>query len=132
MRFNSTLRHARLDAIETVLGASPVLEIRTGSAPTAITDADAGTLLASLTLPADFMENAGATTTGLKGLSGTWEATAVAQGTPGHFRLKTSGGTAVVDGSAGTASTDLILASATIDSGQVVTITSFDVTDGNA
>ena len=48
-------RNGMLDAIETELGASPVLKIRTGAPPAACATADSGTVLATCSLPADAM-----------------------------------------------------------------------------
>jgi hypothetical protein len=62
-------RNARLDAIETDLGTSPILEIRTGAQPADCATADSGTVLASMTLPSDW---ALAASGGSKSKSGTW------------------------------------------------------------
>ena len=51
VKFSVAVRNARLDALETAIGTSAVLKIRSGSAPTNITDADSGTVLATLSLP---------------------------------------------------------------------------------
>lgn len=86
-----TARNARLDSFETTVGASPVLEIRTGAPPADCAAADSGTLLASMTLPSDWMA---AASSGTKAKSGTWEdAAANASGRAGHYRIKASGGT---------------------------------------
>lgn len=122
-------RNARLDAIETDLGASPVLEIRSGAAPADCAAADAGTLLASMTLPADWMAAAAA---GSKAKSGTWQDPAGdAAGIAAHFRLKTSGAVCKMQGTVGQGSGDLSLDNTNIAVGQTVTITGFTLTDGN-
>ena len=77
---STTVRNARLDAIETAIGVSAVLKIRTGAAPANVGTADSGTVLASLSLPSDWMAAASG---GTKALSGTWEDTSAdAGGTP--------------------------------------------------
>ena len=53
-------RNARLDAIETTIGASAVLKIRTGAQPATCATADSGTVLATINLPADWMAAASA------------------------------------------------------------------------
>ena len=53
-------RNAKLDAVETEIGASAILELRSGAAPTNVAAADSGTLLVSMTLPADWMAAASA------------------------------------------------------------------------
>ena len=58
VKFSVAVRNARLDVLETAIGTSAVLKIRSGSAPTNITDADSGTVLATLSLPSDWMANA--------------------------------------------------------------------------
>ena len=74
LQFSVAFRNAMLDQFETVIGASPVLEIRSGAPPTNCAAADAGTLLASLALPADWMAAASG---GTKALAGTWTDAAV-------------------------------------------------------
>ena len=53
-QFSDAARNAALDAIETAVGASPTMTLRTGAAPANCAAADSGTVLATLTLPADF------------------------------------------------------------------------------
>ena len=72
VKFSVAVRNARLDALETAIGTSAVLKIRSGAAPTNITDADSGTVLATLSLPSDWMANAAS---GSKSKSGTWQDT---------------------------------------------------------
>jgi len=123
-------RNARLDAIETDLGVSPNLEIRTGAQPADCAAADSGTVLATLALPSDW---AAAASGGSKAKSGTWQdLTADASGTAAHFRLKTSGGVCKLQGSCGEGTGDLQLDNTDIAAGQQVTVTAFTITDGNA
>ncbi len=151
VRHHVNVRNARLDAIETTLGTSPILELRSGARPTNITDADTGTLLASITLPSDwaFGHARGAFTGadrdregklaaasgGTKSFLGTWQdLTADNTGTFGHYRLKTSGGVCYEDGtvSGPGGGGDIVMDSATVTAGQQVSITSFSKTEGNA
>jgi hypothetical protein len=123
-------RNARLDAIETEVGTSPILRIRTGAPPADVATADSGTVLAEMTLPSDWLA---AAASGQKAKSGTWQETAAdAAGTAGHFRIYTSGGTAKLQGTVGQGSGDLSLDNTVIAVGQVVTVTAFTLTDGNA
>jgi len=129
---STAVRNARLDAIETTIGTSAVLKIRTGAAP-GIGNADSGTVLATLSLPSDWMA---AASSGSKAKSGTWsDSSADATGTAAHFRLYASDGTTqhmegtvTVTGGGG----DLTLDSVSITAAQVVTISTFTLTDGNA
>jgi hypothetical protein len=70
LQFSDTVRNARLDAIETAIGVSAVLKIRTGAAPANCAAADTGTVLATLSLPSDWMAAASG---GSKAKSGTWQ-----------------------------------------------------------
>lgn len=133
VQFSVAVRNARLDAVETAVGTSAVLRIRSGAVPAAVATADAGTVLATLNLPSDWMADASG---GSKALAGTWEDTSAdATGTAGHFRVYASDGTtAHIQGTvtATAGGGDMTLDSTSITSGQTVTVTSFTVTDGNA
>lgn len=129
VQFSVGVRNARLDAVETVVGVSAILEIRSGAQPANCAAADSGTALAILTLPADWM---GAAANGSKSMSGTWQDLAAdATGTAAHWRLKSSGGTCHAQGSAGISAADLLLDSVAFTAGQLFTITSWTFTDGN-
>ena len=83
--------NARLDVIETTVGTAPVMRIRTGAPPINCAAADTGTVLSTITLPSDWMNNAAGFQ---KTKAGTWQdASADATGVAGHFRLYDSGGT---------------------------------------
>lgn len=133
IKMSVAVRNARLDAIETAIGVSAVLKIRTGAPPANITDVDTGTVLATLNLPSDWMDPAAA---GSKAKAGTWQdASADNPGDAGHFRIyATDGttqhiqGTVTATGGGG----DMTLDNISIAAGQTVTITSFTLTDGNA
>lgn len=133
VQLSTAVRNARLDAIESTVSTSAILELRTGSQPADCGTADSGTLLASMSLPSDWMA---AASSGSKAKSGTWsDASANASGTAAHFRIKDSGGsTCHMQGSvtATGGGGDLTLDSVAITSGQSVTITSFTLTDANA
>lgn len=133
IKLSTTVRNARLDAIETAIGASAILKIRSGAAPADCSAADSGIVLATFNLPSDYM---GAAASGQKAKSGTWEDTAAdAAGTAAHFRLYASDGTTChLQGSvtATGGGGDLELDNVSIASGQQVTITGFTLTDGNA
>ena len=129
------LRSARVDAIETFGGASCALKVFTGAAPAATTDANSGTDLVTMNLPASWMAAASA---GVAAKDGTWSGTAGAGAadTPGHFRIYNSqatmdGTTCILQGSCAIGSGDISF-DGTITSGQTVTIATFGLTDGNA
>jgi len=133
IQLSAAVRNARLDAIETAIGASAVLKIRSGAAPANVAAADAGTVLATLSLPSDWMAAASA---GAKAKSGTWEDTSAdAAGTAAHFRIYASDGTTAhlqgtvtATGGGGDMTVDNVVFAA----GQAFSITTFTLTDGNA
>jgi len=133
VQLSTAVRNARLDAIETTVGASAVLKIRTGSAPANVGTADSGTVLATITLPSDWMAAASG---GSKTLSGTWQdASADAAGTAGHFRLYASDGTTAHMQGTVTATGgggDMTVDNTSFAAAQSFTVTSFTLTDGNA
>jgi hypothetical protein len=131
IQLSVAVRNARLDAIETAIGTSPILKIRTGAQPADCATADAGTVLATLTLPSDW---AAAASSGAKAKSGTWQDTSADNtGTAAHFRLYASDGTTChLQGSVGIGTGDLQVDNTSFASGQSFTITAFTLTDGNA
>lgn len=132
IQLSVAVRNARLDALETAIGASAMLRMRTGAAPASCATADTGSVLVSMTLPADWLA---AATAGTKAKAGTWEdLSADAAGTAGHFRIYDSAGTTchlqgtvTATGGGG----DLTLATVTIALAQPIVITGFTLTDGN-
>jgi hypothetical protein len=133
LQLSVAVRNARLDAIESQIGTSAVLKIRTGAAPANCAAADSGTALAVANLPSDWLAAAGS---GSKALSGTWQdAAADASGTAAHFRLYASDGvtchaqgTVTATGGGG----DMTIDNVVIATGQTVNITGFTLADGNA
>ena len=132
LNYSTTLRNAQLDAVETTVGTSAKLYIRTGAKPTACADADSGSLLATLDLPSDWMA---AASSGSKAKNGTWTGTGSGAGTAGHFRIKDSGGTTChLQGSitATSGGGDMELDNTVIAVSQAITISTFTLTAGNA
>lgn len=127
------VRNAQLDAIETAIGASPILEIRTGAVPLNTAAADSGTLLASCTLPSDWMNAASG---GTKTRQGTWEDTSAnASGEAAHFRIKDSTGatchlqgTVTATGGGG----DMTVDNPDFVAGQAFSVSTFTLTGGGA
>lgn len=128
-QFSTTARNAALDSIETAIGVSPTLEIRSGTVPANCAAADSGTVLASMALPSDWLA---AASNGVKSLSGTWQDIAAnASGTAGHFRIKAGAtchiqGTVTITGGGG----DMTLDNTNVAINQQITITAFSVTAG--
>lgn len=133
VQLSVAVRNARLDSIESTIGTSAILRIRSGAQPATCATADSGTVLATLNLPSDWMA---AASSGSKAILGTWQdLSADATGTAGHFRIYDSGGTVCgIQGSitATGGGGDMTLDNTSIASGQQVTITSFTLTDANS
>lgn len=132
LQLSVTVRNARLDAIETAIGATPYLDLRTGAQPADCAAADTGTELEHMALPSDWMAAAG---TGSKAKAGTWSGTGDAAGTAGHFRIKESTdttchmqGSVTATGGGGQLELDNVVIAAS----QAITISTFTLTDGNA
>lgn len=130
-QFSTAARNAALDAMETAVGASPTLEIRTGAVPASCAAADSGVVLATLALPADWLA---AAANGAKVLAGVWQDLAAdAAGTAGHFRIKAGAtchiqGSVTITGGGG----DLTLDNPVIEAGQQINVTAFTITAGGA
>lgn len=133
LQFSVPVRNAMMNSIETEIGASAILKIRTGAQPANCAAADSGTVLATLLLPADWMAAAAA---GAKAKSGTWEdLTADNNGTAAHFRLyatdgTTCGGQGSITITAGGG--DMTVDNTLFAAGQSFTITSFTLNAPNA
>ena len=130
VKMSVTVRNARVDAIEASIGASAVLKIRTGAPPTNIADADSGAVLATCSLPTDWMAAASG---GSAVKAGTWQdASADAAGTAGHFRIYASNGTTQHLQGTCTGGGDMTLDNYVLAAGQQFTVNTFSVADGNA
>ena len=130
-QFSVAARNAALDAIETAIGVAPTLEIRSGSVPANCAAAATGTVLATISLPSDWLAAASA---GAKTLLGTWQdASADAAGTAAHFRVNQGAtchvqGTVTATGGGG----DMTVDNTSFGVGQQVNITAFTITAGGA
>jgi hypothetical protein len=130
-QFSTATRNDALDQIETTIGTSPTLEIRSGSVPANCAAASTGTVLATITLPSDWLAAASG---GSKTISGTWQdVSADATGTAGYFRISQGAtchiqGTVTATGGGG----DMTLDSVSITAAQQVNITAFTITAGGA
>jgi hypothetical protein len=131
VQLSTAVRNAMGDIIESTIGASPTLEIRTGAPPATPATADSGTLLASLALPADWMTAAAG---GVKNINGAWsDPAADGTGVAGHYRIKQGAtchfqGTVTISGGGG----DMTLDNNNIAVGQAVSVSTFTLTLGNA
>lgn len=130
------IRNAKLDAVETVVGTTPVMKLFSGAQPANCAAANSGTELATGVLPSDWMAAASG---GTKAKAGTWTLTGAAGAGTGtdaaHYRIYAVDGVtcheqgSVTDTGGGG---DLTLDNANIATDQVVTVTSYTKTAGNA
>lgn len=123
LKISAALAQAAGAAAATDIGSAATIEIRTGSAPATPETAASGTLLATVTITGSFSSSGGVLTS-----ADPASVTIATTGTAGHFRLKTSGGTAKIDGTVGTSGADLNLSTVALSSGAtldlgVVTLT---------
>lgn len=132
VQWSTTLRNALLDQIATTIGASPHIEIWSGSAPAACSNASTGTKLAKFDLAATFSD---AAASGVKNICKTASlpvaTTGLANGTAGYYRIFANDdttcheqGTVTATGGGG----DMTIDNTTIASAQAVNITGFTKT----
>ena len=126
LAYSTALRNTRMDAITTAIGTSGFLDIYDGTRP-----ASGGTAtnkLAHLPLSATA---AASSSGGVLTFNAITSANALLTGTATWFRVTTSAGVFVIDGSIGTSGSDLNLTTTSIVSGQPVSVSSFVDTEGN-
>lgn len=101
-------------ALATAIGAGSTIQVRSGGKPASPDTAAAGTLLVTVPIPGSFTSTGGVLTA-----ADPAAANPVASGTAGYFRLTTSGGVAVLDGTvtATGGGGDMTLGSTTITTG---------------
>lgn len=129
---SEVIRNARLNAIESAIGTSPILRIYSGIAPSNCAGSATGTLLAQMTLPSDWL---GSASGGNISKLGVWEdASANTTGEAGYFRIYNSAGSVchmqgsvTLTGYAG----ELMFDDISFVLGDPVTIATFVITDGN-
>lgn len=118
-RLPSGTRNAQADAVGTLMSGGSV-EIRTGSQPASASDAATGTLLATVTLG-----TAPAASSGTVSMPDPASVNAVATGTAGWFRVKSSSSATVWDGAIGAEGT---LSSTSVVSGNPVDLSAVTYT----
>lgn len=136
LQYSDSVRNAQLDAVESTIGTAAVLKIYdlTAGAPANCAAAITGTVLATITLPSDWMN---AASSGSKTKLGTWQDTSADNaGTADFFRLFASDGTTChAQGtitSTATGTGDMLLDNPVIASAQSVTISTFTLSAGNS
>ena len=121
-----TVRNAELDQIESTIGTSAVLKLFSGAEPVNCAAADPSGLLATLSLPVDWMNAAAA---GAKTKLGSWSVAASGAGTIASWRIYDSGSAAChMQGNV----SDMTFDNTNLAINQVVTVNTFTITAGNA
>lgn len=125
IRIKETVRNDMLAVINTAANAgsgAATIEIRSGSQPANADAAASGSLLATFTCADPAFETPA---TGSMDIDANPDlsTTASGTGTASWARVKDSNGVTVFDGSVGTVSTDFIITSTSLTTGQTVTLT---------
>jgi len=120
-------RNTRANVIKTALGASPVVNIYSGTKPVGVATALSGnTLLAELPCSATVAPDASGGVLTFNAI--TTDASANNSGTATFYRIATSGGTAIIQGDIA----DLNQGTTIFTAGLAVSLSSFTITEGNA
>lgn len=129
IQLSVAVRNGMLDAIETAVGVSAVIKLKSGAQPASCAAADTGTVIASYTLASDW---ASAAASGSKAFTGTplQDVSADATGTLAHYRVYASDGTTchmqgTITATAGGG--DMTVDNTSVVIGQVVNITSWTI-----
>lgn len=132
LNYSQACEQAQLNATTTFIGNAGTLHIFSGTQPSGPAGADGTDVLGTpFTLGSPFAPGANASLPSYIDPTLPSNQNASASIQPTWWRIKTSGGTAVLDGSAGTPSGyDMIIGPTT--SGQPVAIQSFRITSGNS
>ena len=111
----ATAAQAMGAALATDIGSAATIEIRTGAKPATPETAATGTLLATVAISGSFTSSGGVLTS-----ADPASVSVAASGTAGWFRVKTSGGTAKLDGTVGTSGADMNLSTTALVAGGTV------------
>jgi hypothetical protein len=133
VQLSTSVRNARINAIETTISTAAKIQLRSGAQPANCATADSGTLIAEFTAASDWLAAAASGTASLNGVP--LSIAASNAGTLGHFRIKDNGGTTChVQGSitATGGGGDMTVDNTSVTAGQTVQITALSFTDANA
>ena len=127
VQLSTTVRNAMLDAIETAIGTSAVVKLRSGAPPANCAASDTGTVIATISLASDWMS---AASSGSKAFSSTplTDSSADNAGTLGHYRVYASDGTTCHQQGTITATGgggDMTVDNTSVAAGQSISITSW-------
>lgn len=135
MQLSVAVRTAKAAAYETEIGASPLIEFRDVDPPANCAAGGTGNVIATGTLPSDWFAVAA---NGAVTKNGTWQLTGIgAGGTARSFRIYRAGSPSdcVIQGTVGPTGSptyDMGVDNVSVANGQVVTVNTFTITEGNA
>jgi len=130
LNYSQAAEQAQLNGTTTTVGNAGTLNIYSGTQPSSTVGAD-GTLVAGpFTLGTPFAPGASAALPSVLSPTLPSNINSTTSVQPTWWRVKTSGGTAVLDGSAATSGADMTIGPPT--AGQPVAITSWTITSGNS
>jgi hypothetical protein len=130
LNYSQACEQAKLNAITSTVGNAGLLYIYSGSQPSGPAGADGTLAVGPFTMGSPFGPGASAALPSVLSPTLPSNVNASASVQPTWFRIKTSGATAVLDGSAGTSACDMTIGPTT--NGQPVAITSFTITSGDS
>lgn len=130
LNYSQACEQAQLNATTTTVGNAGTLTIFSGVQPSGPAGADGTTVAGPFTLGTPFAPGASAALPSVLSPTLPSNVNASTSVQPTWWRVKTSGGTAVLDGSAATSAADMTIGTPT--SGQPVAITSWTITSGNS
>jgi len=127
IKYSLAHRNNAMTTLNTDIGTSAQIIIYSGAAPADVATAPSGTLLVQFAGNATAFGSVGS---GALTAGAVATVTATATGTAGYFRINTSGGTAVVQGTCGlpASGADMILTNTNIVTSQSIQFTSMSIT----
>lgn len=130
LNYSQACEQAQLNATTTTVGNAGLLYIYSGSQPSGPAGADGTLVCGPFTLGSPFAPGASAALPSVLSPTLPSNVNSTTSVQPTWFRVKTSGATAVFDGSAGVSGSDMTIGTPT--GGQPVAITSWTITSGNS
>lgn len=127
-QYDIETRHARLRATVQSFGPNATLEVRAGHKPANTSAPNTGIILVRIPL-GEVGKNEPAN--GRLKVGGPWEGVALDDGDAGYFRIYSEGGACRLQGTIGTAGTDMIVDGVGCIKGRVFAISSFAINDPN-
>lgn len=130
IQYSNAVNDARLATIETTIGASPTLAIFEGTIPENTEAANAGTVIATITLPADWLDVAN--NAQVAKLGDWYTATADATGLAQYFRIF-DGANCHMQGNCGVTGfgSDIEFDTIEVTAGEAVNVAAFVIIAGN-